>query len=157
VLFKANVPLTTSPASVIVPVQVIEPVPGLEHPLGSPPLLELASTNASVAIAVVLSPTVWVGAVGVPVNAGDAKGANAPAVMDAFTKASVETSVVLSPVVCVVAVVPEGSAEAADRDAADPFVLWLNVGKLVKLAALNTGAVLKVGTAPLLVKLPNTE
>lgn len=110
-----------SPPKVPKPVQVRIPVPEDEHPAGSP--LALARTNASVAIAVVLSPAVWVGAVGVPVNAGDANGANAPAVMDEFTKASVETSVVLSPVDCVVAVVPEGSAEAADRDAADPVVL----------------------------------
>jgi hypothetical protein len=37
-----------------------------------------------------------------------------------------------------------------------PVVFWLNVGKLVRLAALNTGDALKVGAAEDPVKLPNT-
>jgi hypothetical protein len=44
----------------------------------------------------------------------------------------------------------------ADKLAADPVVFWLNVGKLVKLAALNTGADEKEGAAELPVKLPYT-
>jgi hypothetical protein len=72
-------------------------VPVIVPPVEGKPVA-LARTNASVAIAVVLSPVVWVGAVGVPVSAGEAEGANPPAAMDAFTKASVETSAELSPV-----------------------------------------------------------
>lgn len=37
-----------------------------------------------------------------------------------------------------------------------PVVLWFNVGKFVRLAALNTGALLKIGTAEEPVKLPKT-
>ena len=38
-----------------------------------------------------------------------------------------------------------------------PVVFWLNVGKLVREAAENTGEAEKVGAAVLPVKLPNTE
>jgi hypothetical protein len=64
------------PASVTAPVVVVEGVspvvPALKEVTPPPPPPPLASTNAVVAICVVFVPTLAVGAVGVPVSAGEA-------------------------------------------------------------------------------------
>jgi hypothetical protein len=80
------------------------------------------------------------------------------AAIDAFTNASVASLAVLSPVVWVVAVVPLGNAGVPLRFAAVPVVFWLKVGKLVRFAALNVGAVWYDGApAPPLAGPANTE
>jgi hypothetical protein len=64
---------------------------------------------------VLFVPALAVGAVGVPVNAGLASGAN-----EVATNASVANFVELSPALCVVAVVPLGSAGVPLKFAAVP-------------------------------------
>jgi hypothetical protein len=81
-----------------------------------PDALAAAVTNAVVATWVVLVPAVAVGAVGIPVNAGDANGAPAPDPAFARTNAVVATCVVFVPAVAVGATgtpVNDGEANGA--------------------------------------------
>src|SRR5271168_5357935 len=80
-----------------------------------------------------------------------------PAAALAMTNAFVAQLVSFSPTVPVVHLVPGGSVGVPERFAAVPVVLWLNIGKLVKLAALKTGDCENPGAAEPFVKLPKTE